>query len=186
MENNSIKYCPECGTGIKGDECFCGNCGTSLKAANTVPVAIVENTDVETTTRCPYCGEQINSMARKCKHCGEWLDNRPVSNAPIITPPIQNYQTQPNPQPQVVVNNYVSRSNGAGCAGFGFALLGIFTSFIPIVNFLTPFIAGLGLLLSFIGLFFKPRGLAIIGFLLSILDIIIIISIAGALAALFS
>lgn len=25
------------------------------------------------TKHCPYCGEEILSNARKCKHCGEWL-----------------------------------------------------------------------------------------------------------------
>ena len=24
--------------------------------------------------RCPYCSEQIESRAIKCKHCGEWLN----------------------------------------------------------------------------------------------------------------
>ena len=24
--------------------------------------------------RCPYCGEEILSAAKKCKHCGEWLE----------------------------------------------------------------------------------------------------------------
>lgn len=27
-----------------------------------------------TTVECPYCGEEILAKARKCKHCGEWLD----------------------------------------------------------------------------------------------------------------
>jgi len=26
---------------------------------------------------CPYCGEQILSAAKKCKHCGEWLQGGP-------------------------------------------------------------------------------------------------------------
>ena len=25
------------------------------------------------TKQCPYCGENINSNAKKCKCCGEWL-----------------------------------------------------------------------------------------------------------------
>jgi hypothetical protein len=26
------------------------------------------------TKNCPYCGEEILAAAKKCKHCGEWLD----------------------------------------------------------------------------------------------------------------
>lgn len=29
---------------------------------------------MEKTKRCPYCGEEILAIAKKCKHCGEWLD----------------------------------------------------------------------------------------------------------------
>lgn len=30
------------------------------------------------TKNCPYCGEEILAIAKKCKHCGEWLDQQPV------------------------------------------------------------------------------------------------------------
>ena len=30
----------------------------------------------EATKKCPYCSEKILSTAKKCKHCGEWLDRK--------------------------------------------------------------------------------------------------------------
>ncbi|MDR0758128.1 MAG: zinc ribbon domain-containing protein [Tannerella sp.] len=28
------------------------------------------------TKNCPFCGEEILATARKCKHCGEWLEEQ--------------------------------------------------------------------------------------------------------------
>jgi membrane protein YdbS with pleckstrin-like domain len=41
------------------------------------------STSAEPTKRCPYCGEVILAVARKCKHCGEFLDREPPAAAPL-------------------------------------------------------------------------------------------------------
>lgn len=30
---------------------------------------------MEEIKQCPYCGKEIKAIAKKCKHCGEWLTN---------------------------------------------------------------------------------------------------------------
>lgn len=81
----------------------------------------------------------------------------------------------------VVVNTVVERKgNGPGTAGFVFAILGIVVSWVPVVSWIGW---SLGVLFSFIGLFKKPRGLAIAGIVLSFIDVIAILAIAGVLSA---
>lgn len=75
------------------------------------------------------------------------------------------------------------KSNGVGTAGFVIALICACLSWLPGVNAILWFI---GLMLSFFGMFKRPRGLAIIGFLISILDIIIIVMILGAIGVMFA
>lgn len=45
------------------------------------------------TKKCPYCGEEILAVAKKCKHCGTWLEKDPVS-ANTSTEPLKELSTE--------------------------------------------------------------------------------------------
>ena len=90
----------------------------------------------------------------------------------------QNQQSQPGQT--VIINQVAQKSNGIGTAGFVLALIALFLGWIPYIGWVLWF---LGFLFSFIGLFKKPAGLAIAGFIISIIDIILLILVFGALFA---
>lgn len=85
--------------------------------------------------------------------------------------------------PQTVMVTQVKKSNGLGIAGFVLALVGLLFSWIPVFSWV---VWALGLVFSFIGIFRRPRGLAIAGFIISIIDLIILIAFIGTIAAVFS
>jgi len=72
----------------------------------------------------------------------------------------------------IIVNQQKSESNGTGTAGFVLALIAAFLVWLPILNFILWL---LGLILSFVGVFKKPRGLAIAGLVISLVWIILLV-----------
>jgi membrane protein YdbS with pleckstrin-like domain len=52
--------------------------------AAAAPSAVPANA-AEATKRCPFCGEVILAVARKCKHCGEFLDRAAPDGAATLT-----------------------------------------------------------------------------------------------------
>lgn len=45
---------------------------------------------MENKKQCPYCGEEIMATAKKCRHCGEWLNTQSLSS--IENPVVVNNQ----------------------------------------------------------------------------------------------
>lgn len=92
--------------------------------------------------------------------------------------PTQFHSTQAPAGQQIIINQQAPSSNGLGTAGFVLALLGLILCWVPMVNFALWI---LGLILSLIGVFKRPRGLAIAGLVLSFISVLIIIAFLGAL-----
>ncbi len=67
--------CPACGQRLTP---VIQNVSAVPAAALPAPaVAATLDGGTESTKRCPFCGEVILAIAKKCKHCGEFLDRAP-------------------------------------------------------------------------------------------------------------
>ena len=100
---------------------------------------------------------------------------------------MENNQSNPSsayeqgaPMQQTIYVNAETKGHGMGTAGFVLALLAFVFCWVPVLDFILWF---LGALFSFIGVFKKPKGLAIAGLVISFIGIIVIVSVIGAAAA---
>jgi len=60
--------------------------GESAAEGGSAKAVAEARVQVDTTKRCPACGEQILAIARKCKHCGEYLDREQAVPGEAATP----------------------------------------------------------------------------------------------------
>jgi len=44
---------------------------------------------------CPACAEEIQDLAKKCKHCGEWLENESDDVAAPASTPVKKKSSGP-------------------------------------------------------------------------------------------
>uniref|UniRef100_UPI0040470DB6 hypothetical protein n=1 Tax=Mariniflexile sp. TaxID=1979402 RepID=UPI0040470DB6 len=82
-----------------------------------------------------------------------------------------------NQRQTIIVNQQKSESNGTGTAGFVLALIALFLGWIPVLGWILWI---LGLILSFVGIFKNPKGLAIAGLVISLIGLILLIFIFAA------
>lgn len=68
----------------------------------------------------------------------------------------------------ILVREQCYKSNGLGTAGFITSLLGLLLSWVPVLGWILWLV---GTLLSLIGVFKNPRGLAITGLILSLITL---------------
>jgi hypothetical protein len=77
----------------------------------------------------------------------------------------------------IIINSADKKSNGLGVAGFVLALIAIILGWVPVLGWI---IWLLGLIFSAIGIFRKPKGFAIAGLAISLIGLVLLVVVFGA------
>lgn len=83
----------------------------------------------------------------------------------------------------IYIQQTEKKTNGMGTAGFILALIALIFCWVPVIDWILWF---LGTLFSIIGIFGKPKGLAITGLILSFIDILFIVFLIATIASIFA
>ena len=78
----------------------------------------------------------------------------------------------------IIINQQEKNSNSVGTAGFVLALIALFLGWVPVLGWI---IWILGLILSSLGVFKKPKGMAIAGLVISLIGIILLLTVFAAI-----
>ena len=88
----------------------CPECKNKFQPASMSEFVAVAAAEAD-TKRCPFCSEQIQSAAKKCRHCGEILDV-------ALRAAEEDRSLARSRQEPVIVNNNVSTSYSASAVAY--------------------------------------------------------------------
>lgn len=72
--------CANCKKSIEENSVYCGYCSAKVVALKPQNHARKkQELASQTKKKCPYCAEEVLIEAKKCKHCGEYLNNEEES-----------------------------------------------------------------------------------------------------------
>ena len=118
---------------------------------------------------CNQCGAEMPDVAKFCGECGYPLENgQGVQQRDVYQQPMSQPTYQQQPQPTTVIIQ--SQTNGLGAAGFVVSLIGLFTFYIPVFGWI---IMMTGIFLSGYGKKKEPKGLAVAGTVISVINVIL-------------
>lgn len=89
---------------------------------------------------CPYCAEQIQDSAVKCRYCGEWLDKQTQDSAPANVPPSKRIEVLPTVtgapavEPNATATQPPRRDDLVGFGGWLWVFL--IAQFVPLLQFI--------------------------------------------------
>ena len=114
---------------------------------------------MDNNMKCPFCGEEIQTDATECNHCGKSL----LDSQPSVIAEAYNAASKVKDP---------SRKNGVGMTGFTFSLISLGLSWLPGFNIILWILA---IVFSSVGLSRRPKGYACAGLIISSGVIVLIV-----------